>query len=158
MENLHFNLNIEENHNFKILLIFPGITKKVVEYLILEINGETQNIVWNSLSYEEILEKIFYHLNTLNNKYQNDNYDRFLLFLERYLINNAETAQELKPYIQQKLCDIYINFNKKQKKEPREVKRNIEEKIKEYITYRKDECKLSNGYNPNIINSNIEFK
>ena len=41
----------------------------VFEFLILEINGETQEIVWNSLSYEDIIEKIFYHLYTLNNKY-----------------------------------------------------------------------------------------
>lgn len=155
LESLHFNLNVEENHNFKILLIFPGIKKMVYEYLILEINGETQNIVWNSLSYEDIIEKIFYHLYTLNNKYQNDNYDRFILYLERYLINNKETAEELKPYIQKKLSEMYIDFNKKQQKEPRDIKEDIEEKIKEYITYRKQECKLTNGFNPDVINSEV---
>lgn len=127
----------------------------VYEYLILEINGETQNIVWNSLSYEDIIEKIFYHLYTLNNKYQNDNYDRFILYLERYLINNKETAEELKPYIQKKLSEMYIDFNKKQQKEPRDIKEDIEEKIKEYITYRKQECKLTNGFNPDVINSEV---
>lgn len=155
LESLHFNLNIEENHNFKILLIFPGIKKMVFEFLILEINGETQEIVWNSLSYEDIIEKIFYHLYTLNNKYQNENYDKFILYLERYLIKNKEIAIELKPYIQKKLSDMYVDFNKKQQKDNREVKEDIEEKIKEYVTYRKQECKLQNGFNPNIINSEI---
>lgn len=155
LESLHFNLNMEENHNFKILLIFPGIKKMVFEYLILEINGETQEILWNSLSYEDIIEKIFYHLYTLNNKYQNENYDKFILYLERYLIKNKEIAIELKPYIQQKLSDMYVDFNKKQKKDNREVKGDIEEKIKEYVIYRKQECKLQNGFNPNIINSEI---
>ena len=155
LESLHFNLNMEENHNFKILLIFPGIKKMVYEYLILEINGETQNIVWNSLSYEDIIEKIFYHLYTLNNKYQNDNYDKFILYMEKNLIKNKEIGTELKPYIQKKLSEMYINFNNKQKKDPREIKEDIEEKIKEYVTYRKQECKLSNGFNPDIINSEV---
>ena len=57
LEELHFNLDIEENHNLKILLIFPGIKKKVYEYLILEINPETKNIVCNSLS--ELLNLFF---------------------------------------------------------------------------------------------------
>lgn len=156
LETLHFNLNMEENHNFKILLIFPGIKKMVYEYLILEINGETQSIVWNSLSYEDIIEKIFYHLYTLNNKYQNNNYDKFILFMEKNLIKNKEIANELKPYIQKKLSEMYINFNDKQKKDPREIKEDIEEKIKEYVTYRKQECKLSNGFNPDIINSEVK--
>lgn len=155
LETLHFNLNMEENHNLKILLIFPGIKKKVYEFLILEINSETQNIVWNSLSYEEIIEKIFYHLYTLNNKYQNDNYDRFILYLEKNLIQNKESAEELKPYIQTKLSEMYVNFNNKQKKEKRDVKTNIEEKIKEYVNYRKQESTLPNGYNPDILNSTI---
>ena len=155
LEKLHFNLDIEENHNLKILLIFPGIKKTVYEYLILEINGDTQNIVWNSLSYERIIEKIFYHLYTLNNKLQNENYDKFILYLEHNLIHNKEISIELKPYIQTKLSEMYINFNTNQKKEPRDIKDNIKEKLNEYIIYRKQECKLANGFNPDIINSDI---
>lgn len=30
LEHLHFNLGIEENHNLKILLIFPGIKKNSI--------------------------------------------------------------------------------------------------------------------------------
>jgi hypothetical protein len=155
LEHLHFNLDIEENHNLKILLIFPGIKKTVYEYLILEINSETKEIIWNSLTYENIIDRVLFHLYSLNNKYQNDNYDRFIVFLRRYLINIPETAEELKPYIQTKLSEMYINFNEKQKKESRDIKEDIEEKVKEYVTYRRQECKLQNGFNPTIINSKI---
>jgi hypothetical protein len=155
LESLHFNLEIEENHNLKILLIFPGIKKKVYEYLILEINPETKQIVWNSLSYEEILEKIFHHLYTLNNKLQNENYDKFILFLKKYLIYDKELSQELKPCIQHKLSEMYVNFNKKQKKDERDIKPDIKEKIQEYVFYRNQECKLPNGFNPEIQNSDI---
>jgi hypothetical protein len=155
LEHLHFNLDIEENHNLKILLIFPGIKKTVYEYLILEINSETKEIIWNSLTYENIIDRVLFHLYSLNNKYQNDNYDRFIVFLRRYLINIPETAEELKPYIQTKLSEMYINFNENQKKESRDIKEDIEEKVKEYVTYRRQECKLQNGFNPTIINSEI---
>ena len=155
LESLHFNLEIEENHNLKILLIFPGIKKKVYEYLILEINPETKQIVWNSLSYEEILEKIFHHLYTLNNKLQNENYDKFILFLKKHLIYDKELSQELKPCIQHKLSEMYVNFNKKQKKDERDIKPDIKEKIQEYVFYRNQECKLPNGFNPEIQNSEI---
>ena len=155
LEHLHFNLDIEENHNLKILLIFPGIKKTVYEYLILEINSETKEIIWNSLTYENIIDRVLFHLYSLNNKYQNDNYDRFIVFLRRYLINIPETAEELKPYIQTKLSEMYINFNEKQKKESLDIKEDIEEKVKEYVTYRRQECKLQNGFNPTIINSKI---
>lgn len=50
---------------------------------------------------------------------------------------------------------MYVNFNNKQKKEKRDVKTNIEEKIKEYVNYRKQESTLPNGYNPDILNSTI---
>jgi hypothetical protein len=143
LEHLHFNLDIEENHNLKILLIFPGIKKTVYEYLILEINSETKEIIWNSLTYENIIDRVLFH------------YDRFIVFLRRYLINIPETAEELKPYIQTKLSEMYINFNENQKKESRDIKEDIEEKVKEYVTYRRQECKLQNGFNPTIINSEI---
>ncbi len=156
LEHLHFNLDIEENHNFKILLIFPGIKKTAYEYLILEINSETNKIIWNTLTYKEIIDRILNHLYLLNNKYQIDNYDRCLLYLRRHLIDNKETAEKLKQPIQEKLSEMYIEFNNKQKKEAREVKEDINDKIKEYMTYRVQETRLSNGYSPEIMNS--EFK
>lgn len=150
---MHFNLNVEENHNLKILLVFPGLKKCIYEYLILEINSETKEILWSAQSYEEILAKIFDNLFELNNKHKNDNYDMFLLFLKKYLLKREETAAELKPFIQLKLSEMYKDFNKEQKKEEREIHPDLEQKIEEYFKYRKQECKLSNGYAPNIVNS-----
>ena len=155
LEKLHFNLDIEENHNLKILLIFPGIKKKVYEYLILEINPETKEVIWNSLDYDEFMSQLFDHLYNLNNKIQNDNYDKFLSLLKRYIIRNEDTYDELKPVIEDKLNNMYINFNKKQKKEDREVKEDFNEKLNEYINYRSQECKLNNGFKPEIINSQV---
>ncbi len=155
LEKLHFNLDIEENHNLKILLMFPGIKKQVYEYLILEINPETKDIIWNALEYTELMKQLFEHLYNLNNKIQNDNYDKFIILLEKFIVKNHETAEQLKPYIENKLGEMYVNFNKKQKKEDREVKEDIKEKLSEYINYRTRECKLNNGFNPEIINSQI---
>jgi len=155
LEKLHFNLDIEENHNLKILLIFPGIKKKVYEYLILEINPDTKEVIWNSLDYDEFLKQLFDHLYNLNNTIKNDNYDEFLLLLKRYIIRNEETHDELKPFIEDKLNNMYVNFNAKQKKEKREVKEDFTEKVNEYIHYRTQECKLNNGFNPEIINPQV---
>jgi hypothetical protein len=151
LEKLHFNINIEENHNLKILLIFPGIKKQVYEYLILDINKETNEISWCSLTYEEFIKRLFSHLYSMNNKFQNDYYDKFILFLERILSKEEETRKELKPYIEKKLGDMYLEFNKKQKKQPREIKTSYNEKMDEFINYRNAECRLNNGYIPTII-------
>lgn len=155
LEKLHFSLDLEENHNLKILLIFPGIKKAVYEYLILEINPETKDIVWNSLKYEEMMKQILDHLYDLNNNINNDEYDKFILYLKNYLVKNQDYAIELKPYIEKQLGDLYINFNKKQKKDSRIIKDSFPEKVEEYKDYRINECKLNNGFNPNIINSEI---
>jgi len=53
------------------------------------------------------------------------------------------------------LSELYIKFNKNQKKQERKVEINILDKIQEYREYRNNECILSNGYIPNIINSQI---
>jgi len=155
LEKLHFSLDLEENHNLKILLIFPGIKKKVYEYLILEIDPETKQIIWNSLKYEEMIKQIINHLLDLNNKINNDNYDKCLYFLKKYLITREEDAIELKPFVEEKLGELYKNFNNKQKKEPREIKNDFNENVAEYQNYRKEECKLNNGYIPEIINSTV---
>ena len=156
LEKLHFNLDIEENHNLKILLVFPGIKKAVYEYLILDINPETKNIIWNAINYEELMKQIFYHLYNLNNKIQNDNYDKFIIFLEKYIVKNKDIANKLKPFIENKLGKLYLEFNKRQKKENRSIQGNFTEKLVEYKYYRDNECKLNNGFNPKIINYEIQ--
>jgi len=156
LEKLHFNISFEENHNLKILLIFPGIKKTVFEYLILEINAETKEMHWNALTYEELIINILDNLLVLNNRCETDNFINFINFLKKHLIDIPEDAEILNPLITKKLSEMYINFNKKQKKPERDIKSEFNDKIREYLNYRNEECKLSNGYNPEIINSEFQ--
>ena len=165
LDTLHFNILNTENHNLKILLMFPKIEKLVYEYLILEINQESNDLVWNSISYDQLLDEIFNLLKNINAKNitqhrdeireQNITFDKFIDFLKLHLLLNEETKNELKPEIEMLLGSLYIQFNKNQKKENREIKINILDKINEYKNYRNNECRLSNGFTPNIINSSI---
>jgi hypothetical protein len=155
LEHLHFNLNNEDNHNLKILLMFPGFKKPLYEYLILEIEPDTNKITWNSLSYDKFIIELFTHLSRMNDNVNNENFEKYIYFLKKYLIHDDEIKEEIKPYIENTLNDLYINFNTKQKKNIRPVKITLEEKIKEYVDYRNQETRLHNGFNPNIINSQI---
>ena len=156
LEHLHFNLNNEDNHNCKILLMFPGFKKPVYEYLILEIETDTNKIAWKSLSYEDFIKELLEHLTRMNDSIKNENFEKYIYYLKKYLIHDEEISVEMKPFIENKLSELYINFNNKQKKEKREIKVNLEEKITEYKKYRTNECRLHNGYNPDIINSQIK--
>ncbi len=156
LEHLHFNLNNEDNHNCKILLMFPGFKKPVYEYLILEIETNTNKIAWKSLSYEDFIKELLEHLTRMNDSIKNENFEKYIYYLKKYLIHDEEISVEMKPFIENKLSELYINFNNKQKKEKREIKVNLEEKITEYKKYRTNECRLHNGYNPDIINSQIK--
>ena len=51
--------------------------------------------------------------------------------------------------------DQNTGFNNNQKKDNRDIKDNISDKIYEYKEYRNNECKLDNGYVPPIINGII---
>jgi hypothetical protein len=122
LEHLHFNLNNDDNHNCKILLMFPGFKKPIYEYLILEIETKTNKISWKSLSYDDFIKELFIHLTKMNETINNENFEKYIYYLKKYLIHDDEIKEELKPYIENKLSDLYINFNSKQKKEQREVK------------------------------------
>jgi hypothetical protein len=155
LEHLHFNLNNEDNHNCKILLMFPGFKKPIYEYLILEIETNTNKISWKSLSYEDFIKELLNHLTKMNDSINNENFEKYIHYLKKYLINDEEIANEMKSFIEIQLSDLYINFNNKQKKTTREIKVNLEEKIEEYKNYRTNECRLHNGYNPEIVNSQL---
>jgi hypothetical protein len=155
LEHLHFNLNNEDNHNLKILLMFPGFKKPIYEYLILEIEQGTNKITWNTLTYEEFIKELFNHLTRMNETIKNENFEKYIYYLKKYLIHDEEISIEMKPFIENKLNDLYINFNSKQKKEPRPVKITIEEKIKEFKEYRDQETRLHNGYNPDVLHSQV---
>ena len=165
LDTLHFNISNTENHNLKILLMFPKIDKLIYEYLILEINKDTNELVWNSIKYEQLLDEIFILLNNINAKNiekhnntaneKNVIFNKFIDFLKENLINNEENKVALKPEIELMLNNLYIQFNKNQQKGEREIKIDILEKINEYKEYRNAECRLSNGHSPNIINSQV---
>ena len=155
LEKLHFNIGIEENHNLKILLVFPALKKSVYENLILEIDQNTKKITWKSVDYHTILTSILDHLLILNQRFKNKNYIEFVKFLNTQLIINKNSAEELQPIINKKLSQMYIDFNIKQNKHEREIKFTFDEKLQEYLKYRNEECTLNNGFMPDIINSNF---
>jgi hypothetical protein len=159
LEKIHFNLNMEDNHNCKILLMFPGLKKLVFEYLILEINPETKHITWRSIKYEEFINEIVGSLLRLNNIIKNDEFYNYIDYLDTYLVKKENNKLELKKFIEDKLNTLYNNFNKQQRKNTREVRdganNNHIEIINEYKEYREEECKLKNGFSPDIIESLI---
>lgn len=155
LEKLHFNIGIEENHNLKILLVFPALKKSVYENLILEIDQNTKKITWKSVDYHTILSSILDHLLILNRRFKNQNYIEFVKFLNTHLIINKNTSIELQPIINKKLSQMYIDFNIKQNKYEREIKVSFDEKLQEYLKYRNEECALNNGFIPDITNSNF---
>ena len=165
LDTLHFNISNTENHNLKILLMFPKIDKLIYEYLILEINKDTNELVWNSINYDQLLDEIFNLLDNINAKNiekhnnqiseKNLTFNKFIEFLKQNLINDEENKIALKPEIESLLNNLYIQFNKNQKKDDREIEIDIKDKINEYKNYRNGECRLSNGHSPNIVNSQI---
>jgi hypothetical protein len=155
LEHLHFNLNNENNHNLKILLMFPGFKKPIYEYLILEIEQHTNKITWNTLTYEDFIKELLNHLTRMNESIKNENFEKYIYYLKKYLIHDEEISIDMKPFIENKLNDLYINFNSKQKKESRPIKISIEEKIKEFKEYRNQETRLHNGFNPDVLNSQV---
>jgi hypothetical protein len=165
LDTLHFNISKYENQNLKILLMFPKIDNLIYEYLILEINKNTNELVWNSINYKQLIEEILNLLTNINNKHiekhkniksdKNIMFDKFINFLKINLIEDTNNKDLLKPEIEKMLSELYIKFNKNQKKQDRTVEINILDKIQEYRNYRNQECILSNGYTPSIINSQI---
>jgi ribosomal protein S17 len=135
--------------------MFPGFKKPIYEYLILEIDQNTNKITWNTLTYEEFIKELFNHLTRMNETIKNENFEKYVYYLKKYLIHDEEVSIEMKPFIENKLNDLYVNFNTKQKKETRNVKLTIDEKIEEYKKYRNDETRLHNGFSPEVVNSKI---
>lgn len=153
LEKLHFNIGVEENHNLKILLVFPALKNRVYENLILEIDNTTKQISWRSVDYETLINNILDHLLILNERVKNQNFINFVNFLKKYLIDNPNTAEELEPIINKKLSQMYVNFNIKQNKPDRDVKFSFNEKLQEYINYRNNELTLVNGFAPEVVDS-----
>jgi DNA-directed RNA polymerase subunit RPC12/RpoP len=153
LEKLHFNIGVEENHNLKILLVFPALKNSIYENLFLEIDNTTKHISWRSVNYETLINNILDHLLILNERVKNENFINFVNFLKKYLIDDTDSAEELEPIINKKLSQMYVNFNIKQNKPDRDVKFSFNEKLQEYINYRNNETTLINGFAPEIVDS-----
>lgn len=165
LDKINFNLDIKNNHNCRILLMLPNQINKLYEYLILEINPETNVIQWRSLKYNEFIIEIMILLKNINNQLNIKDLDKFIEYLDINLLKDEKNNVELQPFIEERLHKLYIKYNVKQGIIPdlqysnnnRVIDKdlNLRSQIKEYKTYRAKECTLSNGYEPNIIDSKV---
>ena len=157
LEFLHFNLGLDDNHNCKILLMFPNLNKTVFEYLILEMNSDTKLVQWIRLDYIDFIKEILNVLKKINSNFNIENFNKYIEFLEKNLITDTERSAIIKPKIETLLNNLYLKFNNKQNKTTRCVSDNTDilDRIKEYRDYRKNECRLANGFDPEIVNSRI---
>lgn len=150
LEKIHFDLRNSANQNLRILLLFPNLEKKIIEYLILEINTETKAVTWQRLDYEEFLDKLIELLEKLNEKFEVPNFIQYIdhMKLILYKPNNKQNIEHM-------LTNMYKSYNYDQEKEKRNVSDTLNENINLYKKYRDNELKLSNGYIPDVINSLI---
>lgn len=165
LDKINFNLDIKNNHNCKILLMLPNQINKLYEYLILEINPETNVIQWRSLKYDEFIIEIMILLKNINNQLNIKDLDKFIEYLDINLLKDEKNNVELQPFIEERLHKLYIKYNVKQGVIPdlqysnnnRVIDKdlNLREQVKEYKKYRTKECKLDNGFEPNIIDSKV---
>ena len=122
--------------------MFLGFKKPIYEYLILEIDPDTNKITWNALYYQEFIKELINHLTRMNENIKNENCEKYIYYLKKYLIHDEEKASEMKSFIEEKLNELYINFNKKQNKDDRQIKEKLKDKIQEYKEYRDTETRL----------------
>ena len=154
LEKVNFNVSFGENHNCKILLMFPGINKSVYEYLVLEVDPITKKMIWNRLEYKFFLIEIFKLCRQIGKKYENENYMECINIIQDQILDHNILIH--KEYIESELNKLYINFNKNQDKKNREIKIEFNDKLNEYKEYRNDELRLNNGIIPDIKNSLID--
>jgi hypothetical protein len=153
LEKVNFNISFEENHNCKILLMFPGINKSVYEYLVLEVDPISKKMIWNRLEYKFFIIEIFKLCRKIAKKYENENYYEYINILQDQILDNNLLVY--KEYIESELNNLYINFNKQQEKKDREIKIEFNDKLNEYKEYRNSELRLNNGVIPEVKNGLI---
>lgn len=147
LEKIHFDLRNKANQNLRILLLFPNLEKKIIEYLILEINTETKVVTWQRLEYVEFLDKLIELLEKLNERHEVENFTQYIDHMKLILYNPNN-----KQNIEHMLTNMYKSYNYNQEKDKRTSSTILNENIKLYRNYRDNELMLSNGYIPNIIN------
>ena len=149
LEKIHFDLRDNRNQNLRILLMFPNLEKKVVEYMILEINPNTKAITWNRIEYHELLDKLIQLLEKLHELNEFTEFIDYIEYMksELYLDCNKEKIELM-------LIELYKKYNNKQNK-LRETDDDLIKNINLYKEYRNQELLLPNGYIPPINNPMI---
>ncbi len=148
LKDIHFNIRDKHNHNLKILLLLPGSGSNACEYLILEIDPNTQEIHWNRLEYHEFIDKLLEFLERLQLTYNIEGFEEYVEYM-----NNEFHKEEYKSFIERDLMLLYKNYNKDtERKKDRKIGKTLNENAKLYKKYREEELILPNGYLPKIVN------
>lgn len=162
LEYVNFNKIYSENHNCKIFVVIPNSNKYLYEYLILEHILNNNNLYqWKCVKFNDFLVYIYNLMIKIISKLNNilikdqliyNNFKNYIKFIYINLILNEENKEIFQKKIEIKLHKIY---NKIHHKRVINDNLNYNERIEEYKKVRKNECRLKNGYNPDIIDSLI---
>lgn len=143
---IHFDIRDNGNQNLKILLMFPNLEKKVIEYMILEINPHTKAITWNRIEYGELLDKLIGILEQIHDMHNIEEFVEYIDYMKSVIYLDCN-----KKNIETMLTELYKKYNKEQHK-VRETDEDLIKNINLYKNYRDQELKLPNGYLPPTIN------
>lgn len=151
----NFNINIEENQNCKILLFIETQSSKYLEYLLLNLNIQTNELNWDKLEYTQFIKEFVNLMKLFNNNIKLDNLTKILNIIDKYFINDEQLIFLLKKDIENELFSIYNKFI--EEKETKNLLNNpkLKDRIEEYRKYRAEQCTLPNGYLPPIRGSLI---
>lgn len=147
LKRVHFDLRNEKNQNLKILLMFPNLEKKIIEYMLLDINTETKQVHWERIEYEQLLNKLIILLEKLN---EINDVKQFIKYIDYMKI--ALYKKENKANAEVLLTELYKKFNIEQGKDPRENGIDLSHNINIYKEYRDKELMLPNGHLPPVTN------
>jgi len=159
-EHLNFNIAYDENHNCKILLLFPSTNKKHFEYLILEKNPINNDLEWEQVNYDGMLSELLKLMYKVLIIIKDERLKNTLDYLTENLLNDEDIQLKIKVDLENKLEIMYNKFRKRSNKEDRaDIPKNstMNERMDEYKNYRADESRMTNGHNPKINNSLAEY-
>ena len=147
LKRVHFDLRNEKNQNLKILLMFPNLEKKIIEYMLLDINPETKQVYWERIEYEQLLNKLIDLLEKLNEINDVKEFTKYIDYMKvaLYKKENKQNAETM-------LTELYKKFNLEQGKLPRSEGTDLPQNINIYKEYRNKELILPNGHLPPIAN------
>jgi len=158
LQHVNFNMGISENHNCKILLVFPDTNKKHYEYLILELKSEDNKLRWMQINYDGFLNEIMRLMYKISDKLPNPDFVKTLEYINENLINNDTIKLNIKVELEIKLNTLYNNFDKLMfSKERTKCEKNDDffKRLELYKTYREERCRLINGFFPPVDGTDI---